>query len=84
MLIWLNAERAIFRLDEHREHYATDPDVFFDITQLSETFVNPPENDFQGNTFVEDFHHTVTKAQALAAALHWLDTGEKLESLNWS
>lgn len=84
LMLWLNAERALVRLDEHCEHYATDPHVSYDITQLPETFVNPPENGFKGNSFQEDFHRTVTKAQASAAALYWLDTGDKLSSLHWS
>ena len=82
--IWLNKSRAFVRLDEHCEHYATDPDMSYDISQGSENFPDVGQWGFGQEIFTQDFHQTITKAQALAAALHWLETGDKLESLIWS
>ena len=83
-MIWLSDERALVRLDEHREHYATDSSITYDIRQGSVTFQDVGQWGFGTEIYTQNFDQTVTKAQALAAALHWLETGEKSESLQWT
>jgi hypothetical protein len=72
---WLSGDRALVRIDEHREWYARepvrpkgDPVEFFDEGEVS---------------FAAPRGATVSREQALAALAHWLATGDMLRTLVW-
>lgn len=63
-MIWLNTTRAVLRVDEHREHYASDPGLAGDPLQSDETFLDVGREGFGTEHFTEASSQTVTKAQA--------------------
>jgi hypothetical protein len=72
---WLSGDRALVRVDEHREWYAREP--------------VPPKgdpvefDDEDGGSFVEARGATISRQQALTALTHWLATGGMLRTLVW-
>jgi hypothetical protein len=74
--LWRRHGRALVRLDEHREHFASQPDHA--LTGTIE-FV-----DEDGTTFVVDAGETVDAEAGLAALHHWLRTGEMTPGLAWT
>lgn len=75
--IWLAGDRALVRVDEHRDWYATDP-----LMTVAEADTELEFRDTHG-TFFELFAKTVSRAQAFAALDYYLRTGEMLPSLTW-
>src|SRR5579859_6282536 len=76
--VWYNEDLAFVRLDEHREHYASDP---------LRTSSAGPSNQFQDedNELFEVLPSQVVGRAQAAEALHcWLTSGSKLSSLSWS
>jgi hypothetical protein len=72
---WLSGDRALVRVDEHREWYAHelvrpggDPVEFYDE---------------DGESFTQSREATISRPQALAALTHWLSTGRMLPALTW-
>jgi Immunity protein Imm1 len=75
--VWLNGERTVVRLDEHREWYARDPAV----EQRTRGEVQFCDED--GPAFSEPLDNTISRVQAMTALARWLATGEKLPELAW-
>lgn len=75
--IWLAGDRALVRLDEHREWHAMDP--VWVASAAGETWFRYSEGPFPAQDA-----ETVSRPQALAALDHWLRTGEMLPSLTWA
>jgi hypothetical protein len=76
--VWRSAGRALVRLGEHREHFASYPDT---------SAVPPGEAPFlddDGSEFHEANANTVSVYSAIEALMHWLSTGEKTSALQWS
>jgi hypothetical protein len=72
---WLSGDRALVRVDEHREWYAREP-------------VRPTGDpvefcDEDGDRFTRPREATVSRPRALAALAHWLSTGRMLPALTW-
>lgn len=76
--VWLCAGRAYVRLDEHREHYGSFPDVTT-IPRGEAVFF-----DEDGATFSASLAATVSVASAKEALAHWLATGRATTALMWS
>ena len=76
--VWCNAERARVQLNEHREHYATDP-----LLQPEQTR-EVRFRDELGGSFSVPYQQTVTRDQALAALRFWLPSQEHTPELAWS
>lgn len=76
-LAWFQGGRAFVRLDEHRDHYATDSS----IRNLPDEAIRF-EGD--GDSFEVPFAQSVSRAQALDALEIWLTTGQMSPSLEWS
>jgi hypothetical protein len=77
--VWLAAGRALLRVDEHREWYATDP--AWSASAAS------PESEFRdsdGTSFSTPTSETVSQSQALDAMAFWLRAGEMLPDLTWT
>ncbi|WP_137914532.1 hypothetical protein [Rudaea sp. 3F27F6] len=76
--VWYNEDLAFVRLDEHREHYASDP--------LRASFVGPSIQfqDEDNELFEVLPSQVVGRAQAAEALQCWLTSGLKLSSLSWS
>lgn len=73
--VWLSSDRAVVRIDEHREWYAREPVL---------PTGDPVEfYDEHGASFMESRAATISRLQALAALAHWLATGRMLSSLSW-
>ncbi len=77
--IWLSGDRAIVRLDEHRERYATHPARISSIGGGEIWF-----RDVDGMPFPAQVAETVTRSRALEALNQWLRTGEMLPGLAWA
>jgi len=77
--VWRQRERAFVRLDEHCEHYASDPSCS-GISDREVCF----RDEEGGSFFCVPESATVASADAMAALEHWLHTGKKLPSLIWS
>ncbi len=75
---WCNDDLAHVRLDEHREHYASDP--------LRASSSSPPVQfqDEDGESFEVSPSQVISRAQAMEALHCWLTSGSKLSSLSWS
>lgn len=76
-MVWFSGDRALVRLDEHREHYATDP-------SLKNSDADEIIFDDATETFTWRRDETVTREQAQAAFSYWLRTGTQIKSLAWS
>ncbi|WP_146009539.1 hypothetical protein [Deinococcus planocerae] len=76
-MVWFSGDRALVRLDKHREHYATD-------SALGTSDADEVIFDDGTEVFTRRWDETVTREQAQAAFSHWLTTGGRLESLAWS
>jgi hypothetical protein len=76
--VWCNDDIAHVRLDEHREHYASDP--------LRASFSGAPVQfrGEDGESFQVSSPQIVSRAQATEALHCWLASGSKLSSLSWS
>lgn len=72
VLIWMSGPRARLRLDEHREHFAHDPALSYDIAVPEVEFTDEDELNFTWPV-----HHPVTRDQARQALMHWLASGEQ-------
>lgn len=75
--VWRKRDRAYVRLDEHCEHYASDP---------GHRGVSGREVHFRdegGEPLCVPESATVDSTAAMAALEHWLLTGQKLPSLSW-
>jgi hypothetical protein len=74
---WFCGNRALVRLDEHREHYATSP---------YPPSSGPAEIEFED--WISNFNmpstSTVSLQEASQAFVHWMTTGEMIGSLEWS
>ena len=80
-LVWLSAERALVRLDAHREWYAADPSV-----AAAGAAAGGPVVEFQdgaASRFTAPAAATVSRTQALDALAHWMRTGEPAPALTW-
>jgi hypothetical protein len=77
-LVWLNGDRAFVRLDEHREHYATDP-LIRDRRYGVVRFGAGADDGFE-----VPFAESVSRKQALQALELWLRTGHRSPELEWS
>jgi len=78
LLVWRSAGRALVRLNEHREHYASYPDTS-SIPPGDASFL-----DEDGSTFYVPLANTVSVESAKEALLHWLSTGDTTSALLWS
>jgi hypothetical protein len=78
LLIWCSGGRALVRLNEHREHFASYPDTS-SIPQGDASFL-----DDDGSTFYIPLANTVSVESAEEALLHWLSTGGTTSALTWS
>lgn len=70
--------RAYVRLDEHREHFAFDPNAR--ATPISEVAFL----DEDGSAFRVVMSAPVDVASAKAALVHWLAIGKPTPTLQWS
>lgn len=77
--IWLAGDRALVRLDEHRERHAMDPAHAESAAGGDAWF-----RDSDGSTFPAQDGETVSWPQAFEALNHWLRTGAMLPSLTWT
>ena len=77
-IIWRNDERVSVRLDEHREHLASDPLLEYDVLLTCE-FLNE-----DGSIFYVDYNKTVSNTHALEASYCWVNNSTKTENLTWS
>jgi len=77
-LVWRSGGRALVRLGEHREHFASYPDSSA-VSQGDASFL-----DDDGSEFHVPRANTVSVASAKEALMHWLSTGEKTSALQWS
>ena len=76
--VWLAGGRALVRLDEHREWYATDP--------AWSASAAPPEWEFRdsdGTSFSAPTSETVSRSQAMDVLTFWPRAGEMLPGLTW-
>ena len=76
--IWRNIDLAHVRLDEHREHYATDPSRLAIAKEVA-AFI-----DESGTVLEISPSSVISWAQATEALMFWLRSGSKLPSLSWS
>jgi hypothetical protein len=76
--IWRSNDLAHVRLDEHREHYLTDPSRSV-TTKEAVAFI-----DESGAMFNVSPSKVISWAQATEALIFWLRSGSKLPSLSWS
>lgn len=77
--IWLSGDRALVRVDEHREWFAIDPARVASATAGDTWFT-----DSDGTTFPAQNAETVSRSQAFEALDCWLRTGGRLPSLTWA
>jgi hypothetical protein len=78
LYIWRNNDIAYLRLDEHREHFASD---------LSRSLCGGEKIKFfdeDGTVFEVSSPGVIDWIQAFDALLLWLRSGAKLPSLSWS
>lgn len=76
--IWLAGDRAVVRLDEHREWFAMDP------AQVASTAGGDVWFRDSDGAFPAQDAETVSRPRAFEALDHWLRTGEMLPSLTWT
>lgn len=76
--LWLAGDRALLRIDQHREWLASDPAWASSAGEGEMEF-----SDENGSSFPMPLAETVSRAQALDALAHWLRTGEMLPDLAW-
>lgn len=77
--IWLAGDRALVRLDEHREWHAMDPAPGASAAGGDTWF-----RDSDGAAFPAQAAETVARSQALEALDDWLRTGEMSPALTWT
>lgn len=77
--LWLAADRALVRLDEHREWRAMDPAWLASAAGGDTGF-----RDADGTPFPAQAAETLSRSQAFEALEHWLRTGEMLPRLVWA
>jgi hypothetical protein len=77
--IWLQGDRALVRLDEHREWFAMDPARAASTSGSDAWFT-----DSEGTMFPAQDAETLARSQAFQALDHWLRTGEMLPGLTWT
>ncbi|MBC3916929.1 hypothetical protein H8L32_05520 [Undibacterium sp. CY18W] len=77
-LVWRSEGRALVRLNEHREHFAS----YRDISAIQTSDVSFLDDD--GSVFDIPLANTVSVESAKEALLHWLLTGEATIALLWS
>lgn len=77
--IWLASDRALARLDEHREQYAMDTARAASMAGGDTWF-----RDSEGTMFPAQQAETLSRSQAFQALGYWLRTGEMLPSLTWT
>lgn len=75
-ILWLSGERALVRLDEHREHFASSPNI--DGRNSPIVF-----RDDDGSSFSVAVERTVARQDAVAALRFWLSSQARTASLNW-
>lgn len=77
--IWLAGDRALVRLDEHREWFGIDADCAATASAGDIWF-----RDSDGASFPAQRAEAVARSQAFEALDYWLRTGKMLPSLNWT
>jgi hypothetical protein len=77
--IWLAGDRAVVRLDEHREWYAMD-DAHAASAAAGDTWFR----DSEGTSFPAQNAETISRSHAFTALDYWLRTGGMLPSLTWT
>ncbi|MES2036667.1 MAG: hypothetical protein V4495_02425 [Pseudomonadota bacterium] len=77
-LVWRSEGRALVRLNEHRQHFASYQDASA-IQTGNATFL-----DDDGSAFHTPLAHTVSIESAKEALVHWLSTGNATTALIWS
>lgn len=75
---WCNGDVAHVRLDEHREHYASDP---LRASAITSDVIFRGED---GEPLEVPSTQVISRAQATDALHCWLTSGSKLSSLSWS
>lgn len=75
--IWCDTVRALIQLNEHREHYASDP------TLPAEQRMDVRFRNEDGSFLTVPFSQTVSCAQALAALHFWLPGLQRTPELEW-
>jgi len=78
LLIWQSGGRALVRLNEHREHFASYPETS-SITLEEVSFL-----DDDGSIFQVPLSNTISVSSAKEALKHWLSTGKTIGTLIWS
>lgn len=79
MHIWLANDRALVRLDEHRDWHASGPATLASAPAGDVWF-----RDSDGAQFPAQAAETVSRALAFEALGHWLCTGEMVPNLVWN
>jgi hypothetical protein len=77
--VWLAGDRALVRLDEHREWRAMDP-ARVASAEMGDTWFR----DSDGTPFPAQDAEAVSRSQAMDALAFWLKAGQMLPGLTWT
>ena len=75
-MIWFAGQRAYVRLDEHREHIASEANPLMGKPKVS-------FRDTDGSSFEVSWEETVPRESAIRALLAWLPSRKKSTEFNW-